>query len=59
MRRGFDHRRIIDELRYDIVGVALRVFVVKTFFTDRYHDILYTFCVLAAVVGTVGTVEKP
>jgi hypothetical protein len=39
-------------------GVATELFVVKTSFTDRYHDILYTFCVLA-VVGTVGTVEKP
>jgi hypothetical protein len=40
------------------VGAALRVFVVKTFFTDRYQDILYTFVSLA-VVGAVGTVEKP
>jgi hypothetical protein len=26
-----------------IVGVSLRVFIVKTSFTDRYQDILYTF----------------
>jgi hypothetical protein len=35
---------------------ATEVFVVKTFFTDRYHDILYTFCLVA--VGAVGTVEN-
>ena len=39
-----------------IVGAALRVLIVKTSFTDRYHDILYTFCLVA--VGAVGTVEK-
>jgi hypothetical protein len=31
--------------------------VVKTSFTDRYQDILYTFYLVA--VGAVGTVEKP
>src|SRR4030095_13188161 len=37
------------------VGAALRVFIVKTSFTDCYHDILYTFY---PAVGAVGTVEK-
>jgi hypothetical protein len=26
----------------EVVGVALRVFIIMTSFTDRYHDILYT-----------------
>jgi hypothetical protein len=24
------------------VGAALRVFIIMTYFTDRYHDILYS-----------------
>ena len=42
--------------RWNPVGVALRVLIVKTSFTFCYQDILYTFYL---VVGAVGTVEKP
>ena len=46
-------------LAITIVGAALPVLIVKTLFTDRYHDILYTFWFYRDQLGFDITFQEP